>query len=172
MSARAIVDLRRGLAEKLQALADGLKAEIRSSAVVHADETGWREDGQSNYVWAFSTDGEQAVHYYLYDQSREQQVVGKVLGDEFRGVLESDVYAAYNVYTGRHQRCGVHLLRELHALQEKHPCFCRILEYTFNIEQYQLQYRIESTVSGHKRWQGRNTYERSRALEQGSSRDR
>ena len=28
---------------------------IRASPVVHADETGWREDGANGYVWTFST---------------------------------------------------------------------------------------------------------------------
>ena len=27
---------------------------VRGSPVVHADETGWREDGHNGYVWAFS----------------------------------------------------------------------------------------------------------------------
>jgi hypothetical protein len=30
---------------------------IQDSAVLHADETGWREDGQNGYIWAFSTPG-------------------------------------------------------------------------------------------------------------------
>jgi len=121
ISEGAIADLRHGLAAKLQPMADGLKAQIRCSAIVHADETGWREDGQNGYVWVFSTPGEQEVRYYVFDQSRGQQVVEGVLGEEFHGVLGSDFYGAYNVYTGRHQRCWTHLLRDLHDLKEEHP---------------------------------------------------
>jgi FtsZ-binding cell division protein ZapB len=121
VSEGAIADLRRGLAEKLQPLADDLQAQIRGSAIVHADETGWREDGQNGYVWAFNTPGEQGIRYYVYDRSRGQQVVEGVLGEEFAGVLGSDFYGAYNVYAGRHQRCWVHLLRDLHDLKEEHP---------------------------------------------------
>ena len=40
------------------------------------------------------------------------------LGEEFQGVLVSDFYGAYNVYPGPHQRCWVHLLRDLHTLKE------------------------------------------------------
>ena len=120
ISEGAIADLRSGLAAKLKPVAEGLKAQIRGSAIVHADETGWREDGQNGYVWVFSTPGEQGVRYYVYDQSRGQHVVEGVLGEEFQGVLGSDFYAAYNVYTGRHQRCWVHLLRDLHELKEEH----------------------------------------------------
>ena len=119
ISEGAIADLRRGLAEQLKPVVEGLKGQIRASAIVHADETGWREDGENGYVWVFSTPGEQGLRYYLYNQSRGQHVVAGVLGEEFQGVLGSDFYGAYNVYTGRHQRCWVHLLRDLHDLKEE-----------------------------------------------------
>jgi transposase len=120
ISEGAIADLRSGLAGALQPMAEGLKAQIRDSAIVHADETGWREGGQNGYVWVFSTPGEQGARYYVFERSRGQRVVTEVLGEEFQGVLGSDFYAAYNVYTGRHQRCWVHLLRDLHDLKEEH----------------------------------------------------
>jgi hypothetical protein len=120
ISEGAITGLRTALAGQLQPEAERLKAEIRGSAIVHADETGWREDGQNGYVWVFSTPGEQGARYYVFDHSRGQRVVTEVLGEEFQGVLGSDFHAAYNVYTGRHQRCWVHLLRDLHDLKEDH----------------------------------------------------
>ena len=121
LSVGAIVELRHGLAGQLEPVAEELKAQMRGSGIVHADETGWREDGQNGYVWGFSTPGEEGLRCYLYDRSRGQQVVERVLGEAFQGVLVSDFYGAYNVYRGRHQRCWVHLLRDLHALKEEHP---------------------------------------------------
>jgi transposase len=120
ISEGAIAALRCELAAQLKPVADGLKAQIRGSAIVHADETGWRENGQNGYVWVFSTPGEQGMRYYIYATSRGRHVVEGVLGEEFQGVLGSDFYGAYNVYTGRHQRCWVHLLRDLHDLKEEH----------------------------------------------------
>jgi len=120
ISAGALADLRCELAKQLKPVAEGLQAQVRASAIVHADETGWREDGQNGYVWVFSTPGERGVRYYVYDASRAQHVVERVLGEEFQGVLGSDFYGAYNVYRGRHQRCWVHLLRDLHDLKEEH----------------------------------------------------
>jgi len=97
-----------------------LREQMRSSPVVHADETGWREDGQGGYVWTFSTgEGPEAVRYYERDKSRAGSVVRRVLGLAFKGILISDFYAAYNGYKGRHQRCWVHLLRDLHELKEE-----------------------------------------------------
>lgn len=121
LSLGAIVDLRHGLATRLQPVAEQLQAQVRSSAIVHADETGWREDGQNGYVWVFSTPGEQGVRCYHFERSRGQQVVEALLGTEFHGVLVSDFYGGYNVYRGQHQRCWVHLLRDLHTLKEEHP---------------------------------------------------
>src|SRR5215208_5117862 len=47
-------------------------------------------------------------------------VVKEVLGEQFDGVVVSDFYAAYNAHLGLHQRCWVHLLRDIHELKEKH----------------------------------------------------
>jgi hypothetical protein len=125
----AVVDLLRGLAEEGQAAVAEIKAQVQHSAIVHADETGWREDGQNGYVWVFSTPGEQGVRYYVYRQSRAQSVVEEVLGETFRGVLASDYYCAYNVYRGRHQRCWSHLSRDLHALKEEHTAEAEVLAW-------------------------------------------
>jgi hypothetical protein len=121
ISVGAINDLRCGLAQRLEPVMEELKARIRSSPIVHADETGWREDGQNGYVWGFSTPGEDGVRYYVYDASRGGQIVERVLGEAFQGVLSSDFYGAYNVYVGPHQRCWVHLLRDMRDLKEEHP---------------------------------------------------
>ena len=90
---------------------------IRASPVVHADETGWREDGVNGYVWSFSTPTGQ----YFLRRGRNKEVVDKVLGESFSGVLVSDFYAAYNHYPGLKQRCWAHLLRDIHELKALYP---------------------------------------------------
>lgn len=97
---------------------DRLRETIRGSPHVHGDETGGREDGKNGYWWSFNTKN---AHYLLYRKTRGKQVVEEVLGDAFTGVLSSDFYAAYNTYAGFHQRCWVHLLRDVHALTEQYP---------------------------------------------------
>jgi len=62
----------------------GLLGELRSSAVVHADETGWRQDGENGYLWSFSSE---RVHYVTARRSRAGEVVAQVLGQDFGGVL-------------------------------------------------------------------------------------
>ena len=105
-----------------QAAIEQLRQAIRASPILHADETGWREDGVNGYLWSFATSGPgPAVRYYTVDRSRGQVVPRRVLGHTFRGHLVSDFYAGYNAYAGPHQRCWVHLLRDLRALKEAHP---------------------------------------------------
>lgn len=101
------------------ALGDLLE-QARDGDRLHADETGWREGGQNGYIWSLSRDGPDALRYYTYDRSRAGAVPVRLLGD-FRGCLSSDFYAGYNAYHGRHQRCWVHLLRDLHDLRQDHP---------------------------------------------------
>ncbi len=98
----------------------GLREQMRRSPVVHADETGWREDSQTRYVWTFTPDGPEAARYFERDQSRSGHVAKRVLSVVFKGILASDLFAGYNRYKGPHQRCWVHLLRDLHELKEKH----------------------------------------------------
>jgi transposase len=112
-----------------------LRERMRSSPVVHADETGWREDGQGGYVWTFSTaEGPEAVRYFERDKSRAGSVARRVLGLGFRGVLSSDFYSAYNGYTGPHQRCWVHLLRALHELKEEHAGNEPVLQWARDVK--------------------------------------
>ena len=74
---------------------------IRSSPVVHADETGWRENGRNGYVWTFSTPAER----FFLRRGRGKEVVDEVLGESFGGILVSDFYASYDHYPGLKQRC-------------------------------------------------------------------
>lgn len=95
-----------------------LQAEARASPVLYMDETGWRENGQHGYLWTVSTP---TVRYFAFDRSRAGAVARRLLGGQFAGHLVTDYYAGYNGYAGPHQRCWVHLLRDLHQLTTAHP---------------------------------------------------
>jgi transposase len=99
---------------------------VRASPVVHGDETGWREDGVSGYVWSFSTP---LVRFFTYSHSRSSRIVKEVLSEEFIGALVTDFYGAYNIYEGIKQRCWVHLLRDLKTLAEKHAQSASVVEW-------------------------------------------
>jgi transposase len=92
-----------------------LQEAVRGSPFVHADETGWREDGMNGYLWSFSTPN---VRLFVRRPSRGHEVPESVLGSAYRGTVVSDFYSAYSYHLGSHQRCWVHLLRDLKKLQE------------------------------------------------------
>jgi transposase len=130
LSVGEVVELAHDVRQQLQGQVDALKTEIQSSTVVHGDETGWRENGQNGYVWAFATDGPAAVRYFEYDRSRGHWVPKRILGADFRGWLVTDFYAAYNLIPSQHQRCWAHLLRDLHTLKETHAEQADVLEWS------------------------------------------
>ena len=79
-----------------------LQDAIRASPVVHADETGWREDGHNGYVWTFST----PRHRLFRRGSRAKAMVPRVLGAAFGGVLVSDFSTADTGTTGSTNTVG------------------------------------------------------------------
>jgi transposase len=118
LSVGELVELTHAVRQQLQPQADQLKAAVQTSTVTHGDETSWRENGQNGYAWAFVTAGPTAVRYFEYDHSRSHLVAQRILSADWRGWLVTDFYAAYNLISGRHQRCWVHLLRDLHDLNQ------------------------------------------------------
>jgi len=121
VSVGAIVGVLHQVRRRVRPAVDALQQQARASPILHGDETGWREQGQNGFAWSLSTAGPQPIRSYEYDHSWSHLVVKRLLGGHFQGVLSSDFYGAYNSYAGPHQRCWVHLLRDLHALKADHP---------------------------------------------------
>ncbi len=133
VSSGEIVELLHRVRRTLQPQIDALKTQARASPILHGDETVWRENGQNGYIWAFSTPGDDAIRYYEYDHSRGQVVVKRILDGRFAGHLVSDFYASYNIYPGKHQRCWVHLLRDLHDLKKVHAEDAPVLDWAAQV---------------------------------------
>ena len=85
------------------------------AGVLHADETGWRVEGQTWWLWCFSTAD---ATYYLLDRSRGHPALDRFFAAEFDGVLVSDFWAAYDAVGRLHQKCWPHLLRELKEVDD------------------------------------------------------
>jgi len=99
------------LQEILFAWYEQIHREALQSAVLHADETGWRTDGKTNWLWCFSN---RNLTFYMIDRSRGSPALTKFFLEEFAGTLITDFWSAYNaVCCADRQMCLVHLLREL-----------------------------------------------------------
>jgi Transposase IS66 family len=77
--------------------------------LIHADETRANIKGHLAYVWVL-TNLREVV--YILAESREGEIVQELLKD-FKGVLVSDFYAAYDGIACPQQKCLIHLMRDL-----------------------------------------------------------
>jgi len=82
---------------------------ILAGPVLHVDETEVKLRTGKGYVWVLAA-AEEVV--YLYRPTREGDFLPKLLKD-FRGVLVSDFYAAYDALPCPQQKCLIHLLRDM-----------------------------------------------------------
>jgi len=99
------------LSEVLLVWYEQIAEEAKKSAYLHADETGWRVNGQGCWLWCFANDRN---CYYLIEHCRGSPVVQKFFTEAFDGVLITDFWAAYDsVEAADRQKCIPHLLREL-----------------------------------------------------------
>ena len=93
-----------------------IQTEALGSAVLHADETGWRVDGKTHWLWCFTTTD---LTYFMIDRSRGSPALAEFFKDQFAGTLVTDFWGAYNkVACVRRQTCLVHLLRELKTVEK------------------------------------------------------
>jgi len=141
LSVGGIVQVIHGAAQRAKPAVVKIVERIRASPVVHADETGWRQDGANGYVWTFSTPTEQ----YFLRRGRDKGVVDEVLDDSFSGVLVSDFYAAYHHYPGLKQRCWAHLLRDIHDLKVLYPKDTGLAHWAANV--HRLYAKAKALVS-------------------------
>jgi transposase len=115
-----LVQMWRRLAEILCAWYEGIQQEALNSAVLNADETGWRVNGKTHWLWCFAT-GE--LSWFMVNRSRGSPALLQFFIREFAGTLVSDFWASYNaVECAFRQKCLVHLLRDLeHVERYKSP---------------------------------------------------
>jgi transposase len=93
-----------------------IQAQALSSAVLHADETGWRVNGKTHWLWCFTTTD---LTYFMIDRSRGSPALRQFFKNEFAGTLVTDFWGAYNaVVCVKKQKCLVHLLRELKTVDK------------------------------------------------------
>lgn len=90
---------------------------ISAGKLVHADETKVGIGGKDGYVWVFTNLEDVA---FVYSESRESGTLQDVLRG-FRGVLISDFYAAYDSIECAHQKCLIHLMRDVNDDLCKEP---------------------------------------------------
>lgn len=112
-----IYALKERAANLFQATRKGIMEAIKKGPLLHVDETHVSIGGKPGCVWVFTNLSEVA---YYYTDTREGEFVREQLR-EYRGVLVSDFYTAYDALECPQQRCLLHLMRDLNKDLLDHP---------------------------------------------------
>lgn len=118
MTTPTAMDICYRTADKVSYKYGELNQKLRREGVVYGDETGSNQNGISEWLWGFFT---LTIAFFTFFNKRGGEIVEKVLGKDFRGILGCDGWSTYRVFSEEHgillQRCWAHLIREV-----KHVC--------------------------------------------------
>jgi hypothetical protein len=103
------LDFRHLLVRKYRKTYHNLLAQLIAGPVLHIDETEVKLKDGKGYVWVFANT---SAAVYIFRHSREGKFLHQLLKD-FKGVLVSDFYSAYDGLPCLHQRCLIHLIRDM-----------------------------------------------------------
>lgn len=115
----SLIDAMHQLSKRLKDVPKSLIQAYRASVVKHADETGWRTDGNNGYAWLFCTPD---TSIFRVRRSRSASVAREVFGKKpLPGILVVDRYNGYNKMPCSIQYCYAHLLRTVKDLEKDFP---------------------------------------------------
>jgi len=117
LSSGGLVAIWQRMAEELEPWYERIGEEAKRSTYLHGDETGWRVNGHTHWLWCFTNP---RCCYFMIDPSRGSPALLKFFTEDFNGVLITDFWRVYEwVNAAERQYCLVHLLREIEAVDEK-----------------------------------------------------
>ena len=109
MSLGAVVRQEQAQSAALAPVVEEARAAVQQAAVVNMDETGWREEQRRAWLWTAVT---ATLTVFRIDRTRGGAAVEALLGPDFRGVVGSDRWSAYNRFPAeRRAVCWAHTIR-------------------------------------------------------------
>jgi transposase len=97
---------------------------VQQQAVVHVDETGWRQGRQRAWLWVMVS---ALVTVFLVHARRNTAAARSLVGNNPALVLVSDRWSAYKAWPiEQRQLCWAHLLREFTAFTERGGATARL----------------------------------------------
>jgi transposase len=104
--------------EKLECFENEVKNLLHESPVVHFDETGYRVNGQRNWLHVACTE---KMTYYLPHPKRGSEAMDDMgILPGFKGTAVHDFWKSYFKYDCKHSLCNVHTTRELTGILENY----------------------------------------------------
>ena len=103
--------------ESLRPCYEEIEAVLRDQNVLNIDETGWKINFATAYIWCLCNP---RLAWFHPNTSRAGNVIKAILGEDFAGTVICDFYGGYNFFKNL-QRCLVHFLRDLHTERKIMP---------------------------------------------------
>jgi len=116
ISPATILDLTCRAADAVRSEYDAILSRIRDAPILYVDETGIHVQGETYWIWTFTTPSET---FFVIRKRRGMKVLMEVLTRRFKGIIVCDGWKPYARFTNRIQRCWAHLLRESKDIAEK-----------------------------------------------------
>ena len=142
------------VADRLEPIYNILRDKVRGGDYIQMDETPIRylDPGsgktQLGYMWVISRPGGDAI--FEWKTSRAAQCVHEIIPKEFKGIMQTDAYAAYGSFSRERPDiemagCMTHVRRKFFAAREQKP-----KEVAFLLNQFAALYRVELALRKQK----------------------
>jgi len=110
----------RKASEALKTAYENLVEQLPKEKHLHIDETGGKENGKKRWTWCFRAKDFTVFHI---DPSRSSDVLEKILGETYSGIISCDFFSAYQKFSKKMsqaplQLCWAHLIREVKYVSE------------------------------------------------------
>jgi transposase len=104
-------------AHRLEPAHQEIREEVKASARLTPDETGWRVEGKLAWLHAWVAG---RATCYVIDRQRSADVLEGLIGIDWPGKMTHDGFSSYNRFAkALHQQCLGHVLRRLRELEAK-----------------------------------------------------
>jgi transposase len=113
LSLGTVKNLEEDTSEALSGPVEEAKEYVKEQKQANIDETSWKQGTEKGWLWVMVT---QRVAVFVIRLSRGSKVAKELLGEDFKGIVNSDRYSAYNWLPVKlRQLCWAHLLRQFQA---------------------------------------------------------
>lgn len=118
LSIGGFVQMQHRMADNFKPEYEQLQEQIKAADVVHVDETSWYVGAPKDWLWTFTN---KDMTCYRVEESRNREVVSKVIGNNYQGVLVSDCLVVYDEVCEKQQKCYAHHLKAIGQGLEHEP---------------------------------------------------
>lgn len=103
--------------QSVEAPVEQARQYVQEQAQANLDETGWKQANERAWLWVAATN---LVTVFVISLSRGSEVARQILGDGWRGIVNSDRWSAYS-WLPLHLRqiCWAHLLRDFQGMVDR-----------------------------------------------------